>query len=383
MAALSVLVFHAFVIFDTQTAASTHALWHFTAHYGYLGVDLFFVLSGFLLARPFLSDPSRLLARSTWTSFVGRRLLRTAPAYYAAILLALAISGNWAFFVTQPSAMLLHFAYLPTSDPATLALVNIAFWSLAVEFQFYLIMPFFLAALLRRPWTILASTGILAFAWPFLMLTFTGAEGGWVAVQIPGYLFHFALGMGAAMLEHNGWRPNVRSVILAPAALLFLVIAPNLLAVPPAGTWNALDEPLGFAIWRSIPAIGFAVLVFLSVHAAGVTKRILESAPALHMGKISFSLYLTHFPVMLALPKVAPWTTSFGTTGFVLATFLASWPIAALFYALIEAPSLAWKSRLTTPTAAARVPAPAYQVDPRPILPDWPATPAKPAEQTR
>ncbi|HEX9816711.1 MAG TPA: acyltransferase family protein, partial [Candidatus Thermoplasmatota archaeon] len=186
----------------------------------------------------------------------------------------------------------------------------------------------------------------------------------------------------AAMLEQRGWRPSVPSIILAPAAFLFLVIAPNLLALPPQGTWSAVDERTAFTIWRSVPAIGFGILVFLSANAAGVTKRILESAPAIHLGKISFSLYLVHFPIMHALPTFAPWTLSYGTTGFVLATFVASWPAAVLLYGLVEAPSLAWKSRLTTP-AASLPPKPTYQVERRSSRPEWPTPPAQPSNERR
>src|ERR671930_657122 len=78
---------------------------------------LFFVLSGFLLARPILARGTDLSRPSFWLGFLRRRWIRIAPPYYASILVALALSGTIGFLWHEPGSTLLHLAYLPTAVP--------------------------------------------------------------------------------------------------------------------------------------------------------------------------------------------------------------------------------------------------------------------------
>jgi peptidoglycan/LPS O-acetylase OafA/YrhL len=142
LAATSVMMFHftaANLIFREVYPSFAGAL-----HYGFLGVEAFFVISGFVIPHAMAEAGYRL--RADATTFFLRRLVRLEPAYLVSILFALVIGFvaahapgyRGAPFVIEPVRWLLHVAYLvPWFGRDWL---NSAYWTLAIEFQYYLAM---------------------------------------------------------------------------------------------------------------------------------------------------------------------------------------------------------------------------------------------------
>lgn len=344
IAALLVLLYHAFLRLVWSGPEEPGVLAHLLVGYGWLGVDLFFVLSAFLLARPFLNGKVKINVAS-WGQFLKRRWMRTAPPYYAAILFAAAVAGTMSKFWTNPQATLLHLFYLANVSVGTLEQFNLVVWSLQVEFQFYILLPLFLWLLTRRSaaWS-LAGLLVASAAWQYFMFKAdAGLHNVHILFQIPGYLFHFGVGIAAARLEVAGWKSPIRAAILAPAAFLVLVVGAVLVTDPPADAYSLVSEHVGFVLLRILPAAGFGILIFLMATNDGWANNLFSNRAFAGLGQISYSLYLVHLPVITFIATVFPATMGFGLPIFTLICAVPSLVLSAAFYVLIERPSLNWK----------------------------------------
>ena len=279
---------------------------------GFLGVDVFFVISGFLITRIIEADISA--GRFSLAHFYNRRARRLLPAFFV----MLAISSVAGFLLLAPQH-LKSFAHSLLA--ANLGVSNILFWretgyfdlaarmkpllhtwSLSVEWQFYLVWPLFLSLLLTffrrlRVLTILA-VAVLSF---YLTLLFqdgsfwllSGMQSqDWIAdgpatvfYNTPFRVFEFAC--GAALV----WLPTPRSVIvhelLSLAGLVLIGCAVFL-----------LDSEGAFSAWSKLaPVIGAALLIY--GNRSRWASLILRNVPAVYVGQISYSLYLIHWPLIV------------------------------------------------------------------------------------
>lgn len=350
---------------------------------GWVGVQIFFVLSGFLITRILLQAKEGASAKSYFGTFYLRRSLRIFPAYYAYLLLMFA--GAW---LLQPSLWeglkplapyLLSYTYnygilLVDQPPASRWLVHL--WSLQVEEQFYLLWPLLIWLLPRR--FLLPVTLGLVLAGPLLR----GAVYAW-ATQLDGmpispanivYLFTLshidAFAIGAAMAipsvrEGLARLPNLLFA-LATLAVIALGVGWNGAAGNPQGTQYA-PLILGFPVL--LPAKGqwlwgysavnlLAAILLAKAMLQGFGRGVL-SHPALEaLGRVSYGAYLIHFgitllfwPLSLRWVEATGWPVWSGTLLwaplYVLTVFALSW----LSFRYFEAPILRLKSRF--PTAGA------------------------------
>ncbi len=316
---------------------------------GFLGVDVFFVISGYLIHRDLVV---RLAARRlSVLSFYGRRLRRTLPALYVAALLSVVAS----LFVLLPSdletlarSLLSVLASVPNlfflsqvgyfdANATTMPLLHT--WSLGVEEQFYLAAP--LLALALRP---LAPRGraaamlasfVLAFLFTLVLQHMAPAAAFYL---MPARIFEFLL--GAVVAEE--WLPRLRKRWaaeslsgLALVGLLFSFVA-FAGAIPHPG-WPTL-----------VPCLATAALIHCG--AGGGTRRTVAAALLsmrlpVAVGRISYSLYLYHWPILVLagyafLPKTLPWRLGEGV-------LLAALSVAS--YRFVEhpfrQPSSIWRQR--------------------------------------
>lgn len=270
------------------------AILTFPFRYGWAGVPLFFVLSGYCIHRPHARRRSRDPAyRLDLPEYVRRRLVRIYPVLLAALVLTAALDS-----VSRPRAPK-YFADI--DDGATCFLGNLAsvqnilvpsfgsngpLWTLAVELHFYAIYP--LLFLLLRRWSPLAVLGmtllVSAASWAAL-----AALGSTATVFLP-YWFCWTTGLYVAEAETRDWRFSWRTLAtltgLSAAATLAVYFLPR-------GRLNL--APLEYTTL----AIPFAILVWLSV--TRTESRIWQSWPAKRfagIGIFSYSLYATHRPVL-------------------------------------------------------------------------------------
>ena len=320
------------------------------AEVGWVGVDLFFVLSGFLITGILIDTASD---RLYFRSFYIRRILRIFPLYYAA-LAAYAIGyhvlGIQRLVPASAGAEVAHWFYVQNWLPLlgvewTRPLAH--FWSLGVEEQFYLVWPALVLAAARRGkvdrlclWTIVFALVMRVLFW------WAGvAEAGNFAtitkmdtLAIGGYL--------ACLHRKPGAWPS-RSTLLG----VFFASAAAILTVAIWG--GSFFRPTNshiflFGLFPVALLFGTTLGLTLSAGDSSLWTRFLRTGPMLAIGKISYGIYIVHWPLVLLLQPVWPRLGGFWTqqASFLVAITLGSFALAALSYYLFERRFLDLKDRL-------------------------------------
>jgi peptidoglycan/LPS O-acetylase OafA/YrhL len=297
---------------------------------GFLGVDVFFVLSGFLITTLLVGEWTR-TETIALRAFYLRRALRLFPAL-AAFLLGLCIYGalfNRAFL--SVTLGWLPFVYV-TNVMAAFRIGVVAhghIWSLAAEEQFYLLWPPLLVVMLRsmpRPRVVAATAGLAAVS-GLLMVSMWSAGAHWVRLYYGPDTHATPILVGCLLGELwawgmlPAWRPRLAAVAAAVALLLaVLVLHPSSGALYAGG--------------YTLVAI-LAAVVLLGVLA--VDPAAMRWGPLVTAGRLSYAAYLWH-PLLLQMAGRSHLLRG----GAVLATF----PVAALSMRFVEAPFLRVKDRL-------------------------------------
>jgi peptidoglycan/LPS O-acetylase OafA/YrhL len=275
---------------------------------GFAGVDLFFVLSGFLLTLPFANTALSNAHQPSLGTYYKRRLLRVFPAYYAQLAIIL-VFGAW-FVTWKPvsgTSLLAHLGmFFNIGGNPVRPIVGI-WWTLPVELSFYLLLP--LIALFLRPakWLILLIPCILLSVLYRLWSAdhFAAASAGGVylaASHLPGSLPEFLLGATAALLVqwfnvHAIKKPSpavLDGLFLAGSALavywLWGILRPNG-SVYWSGHWSMIVAPIALGLPLSVMVI--------SLYWGSRIGQMLFANPVIYfLGLISYSFYLWHFVVM-------------------------------------------------------------------------------------
>ncbi|MGS4946669.1 acyltransferase family protein [Meridianimarinicoccus sp. RP-17] len=306
---------------------------------GFLGVDVFFVISGFLIARIIHAELDR-TGRFSIADFYERRARRLLPALFAVIFASAAVAS----FVLVPSAMI----EFVRSSLASIAFVSNIYWffesqqygarsglvqpllhtwSLAVEEQFYLVFPglFLLGLRFVRRWLVPAGVvGIVLGLILAEMLTRLHFPFSfyWLFSRVWELLAGVLL--AHVMVTRPGWRDRVPGTGALPALGLLMIAA------------GILFMPLG---WHhpgigTVPAVLGTVLVIGFARPGAPVTRLLSSRGFVGIGLISYSLYLWHYPVYafgrILRPEPGVWD---------MAAWLAlSFALAAASYRLVERP---------------------------------------------
>ena len=303
---------------------------------GFTGVDIFFVISGYLISRIIwrgLDEGSFTLA---W--FYGRRALRLFPALVLVLVTTLA-AGRWLFLpdayerlgkdvaaaaVFASNLVLWQDAGYFTENAALRPLTHL--WSLAVEEQFYLVFPLILLAT-RRSWrltgAVLALLAAASFAWNAVTVSTDPAAAFYL---LPSRFWELALGALLAYAQLSR-RDLVPARLRSPSAVAGL----GLLVLACFGPTAASRFP---GWWALAPTCA-AVLLIAAGPAAVPNRRLLATAPFVLVGKISYPLYLWHFP-LLVLARVQ-WGPVL-TTELTLALVGVSVVLAYATYRLVELP---------------------------------------------
>ncbi len=272
---------------------------------GFIGVDIFFVISGFLITRLIWKE----LQAQTFTlsGFYLRRVKRILPAALIT-LLVFGFLGAILFPVRAEQfgkeilyavPALSNFFYSGQSGYFALQAEEFLFlntWSLAVEEQFYLLWPLLLLVLFKT-----SKKHVGAFSIFILITSFIGASFLWHYMPTTGF-YHlpgraWELALGAVIGIYAGTKltfgPRTRTVFqLFGVGLiaLFLVLAENtVLNVSP--------------ILLALPVGGAGLMIAFGAQNKSITAAVLNSAPLQFLGGISYSLYLIHWPLMVLLIK--------------------------------------------------------------------------------
>lgn len=349
LAALSVVLYHAYEGGHIAGLAAFLPGWLLTAlSHGWLGVAVFFVLSGFVISHSVEGDRVTLpyLGR-----FMLRRSLRLDPTYWFAIALALGFAALSARVVAgdppprlAPVQLAAHLFYL--QEFLQVPEINVVFWTLTYEVQFYLVYVLILALTRADPThplqgrltgRVLGIGALISLLWPLGILHQPPLPGLFLPLW-----FGFLLGAGA----YRTWR-NPR---LAPVFLLYATII-GLGGVLRGDAFAVACALTGILLWASA--------------VSGAIHRALGWRWLQFLGAISYSLYLTHNPITGAAFNVGfrltgrtPAWEAFWWVGTTLTCLL----FAAAIWWLIERPSMALARRITLrPPARAAAPRPDWQ----------------------
>ena len=304
---------------------------------GFVGVDMFFVISGFLISSILIGD---IEAREfSIGRFYQRRISRIFPALILVLLTTIAVASfvyaaqdmaSLGINATAAAASVLNMklmvqgSYFAMSSDAQPLL---HYWSLAVEEQFYLVFPLYLWFLLRhtrRPLAITALLGAASFA---LCVALTMVHQPLAFYLLPTRAWELLAGSFLALCRAGGGRITGRRADVAVWGGLVLL----------AGSIALLHESDAFPGWvAAFPVIGTALLIAPVGAAAPLPLRLLSHPAMVAIGKRSYSLYLWHWPVFSLVDY------HFYLAGDVFRTTLKltlTVVLTLLSYALVERPA--------------------------------------------
>ena len=324
-------------------------------HLGWIGVDLFFVVSGFLITGILLDTRS---ASGFFRTFYARRALRIFPLYYLFLLLAFvgvpALQGGpWATseFVQQSGSPWWYLLYqgnlreaLTGHEPAY---ILAPLWSLAIEEQFYLIWPLLVSFLPReRLRRVLGVTiiGVLCFRVATMLLWPVNERVQYLAT--PSRLDVLAIGALMALGLRDGWLRVERRMLGRGVIGGVLVLA----AIFVLGGLNR-TTPFGRTLGYSAVGLVFGALVLWAVTGREEASTAwLRWTPLRALGKVCYGVYILQRPMEVVVGKVTeaagiPWDRSaLGTVPVLMAVTFAT---AALSWYAFEKPILGLKKRFT------------------------------------
>lgn len=303
IAALSVCWFHVSGLLPS--APST-----LIGRYGFMGVQVFFVVSGFVIPYALHRANYQL---SMLGRFLAKRMLRLHPPYLAVV--AILAASHWIghsagldpYVITWPQ-VLAHLAYL--NRILGLPWLLDSFWTLAIEFQYYLSISVLFPLIAHRGWFT-----------TFAIAAITGACGMWLPAggYLPHYLPFFALGIAAFRRLSLNASLSETLLLLATATVFGQI------------TYGAIASVVGLTT---------AILILFATY----SNRVLDA-----LGNLSYSLYLTH-PLLASFvitqgSKLAT-DTPVAQSALLLAALAASvagaWPL----YHFVERPSKGWAARI-------------------------------------
>ncbi|RWN55624.1 acyltransferase family protein [Mesorhizobium sp.] len=298
---------------------------------GYLGVDIFLVISGFLMAHLY----GGIKGTPSVSKFYAKRFWRVIPAYMVVLISTVAIAGLMFSTPGELAEMtedaLWSAAMMPNigfwTDASYFA-VNayrpfLHFWSLGVEMQYYAVFPLIAFLGQRRHWFLLIALGALTLA----MYTFVNGVSAKTSFFImPFRLWEFLAGYAAAMILRKMPSSRYSWYIGAPCALAILAIA-------------TFPKPESVVTWQAILVVVCSALAISS----GLPKIVTASRPGKIlqiMGRYSYSIYLVHLPVIVLysyepfLGTSARFSAPFDYAVVTIVTLVLSW----LLYHGVEQP---------------------------------------------
>lgn len=320
-----------------------HAGFGFAAG-GFVGVDVFFVISGFLITSLIVKEAEE--GHFSFAGFYERRIRRLLPPlvpvlaltgigaflllsqqqyidYLRSFVATLGFGANWYFFLSV--------GYF---DGAAEFKPLLHMWSLAIEEQFYLIFPLLVVFLVRKaPRALLPVAAVLCVA-SYAYAVFLVADGKPYLAFFNSFARFWELLVGALLAFAPAWRPNRK---LTVAACETIGVALILVAIV---TYS--EETLFPGASALLPTVGTA-LVIAAGGRGGAVSALLSSRPFVGIGLISYALYLWHWPILVFLRIAYP----AGGTGIATLGLTAAVLLSVASYRFIEKP---FRTRAVFPT---------------------------------
>ncbi len=353
IAALSVFGAHSILETNTEQA---HPFFKWMPELSLEGVTIFFLISGFLLYRPFLV--ARRSGRPLRTrDYARRRVLRIVPAFWVALIVVNLV-------LQHPNGLTAHnwweiYGFGQIYQESTIGYGIGAAWTLCVEVTFYALLPLLAYAAsrlcgadrrsLRGDIYLLVGLTIASIA--FHQYFYTTTNHFFWAGTLPGSFYWFALGMGLAIAsvlheERKDTSRLVRFVVDRPslfwiaAVILFFVMHMSISQSIKIGTGSTIEHLIAgiVALFVLLPAV-------FGEHAGGLPRHILRLRWLSWLGVVSYGFYLYHSDIITALTHrliVRHWPHSYPLV--LVGSFILACMFAAASYYLLERPILRLKN---------------------------------------
>lgn len=319
---------------------------------GGAGVTVFFVLSGFLLSLPFAAWQAGLRDKPATGAYLMRRVVRVFPAYYAQLAVLILISAIELGWSAVPSAADLarHLLMLFMPPPLGMEPRNGVWWTLPIEFSFYMALPLIALLLRSDRWMWLLAVAIVSMvAWRYFTVTWLADSSIQARVsaayQLPGSMDSFGFGMLASTLYVNRKAMLVRAgraAHLDIATLLgitVLVGAIYWLHYGGTGYWS--NTPI-FYLWTPALSLGITAIVLAGAGGGRIARLLFANRIMVYAGLVSYSVYLWHYPILVWM-RSQPFMQSVGDHGLAVLLLVglpATVSVASISYFLVERPFL-------------------------------------------
>jgi peptidoglycan/LPS O-acetylase OafA/YrhL len=346
VAVMTVLVSH---IFIAAPGVLQYSFFRTFARGGFLGVNIFFVMSGFLITSRLLQDQET-GGQINLRKFYAHRALRIFPAvtvflaahYFYAVKNDFPLSGTAANEFAMTKATFLQYAnYAVYKNPMTQFIDNVSLWSLSIEGQFYIAVPIVVFVLFRKNRSNYLPVGIIVLSIGILAIQrgIVYNDLGWFATYIrtDTRIESLIIGMLGAvlMMKTNVVKPTFLRYASFPAVIVVVVIV----------LYGRADGSFMWFGGMTLFDVACLVIVLALAHQAFFASRILCWKPIAWVGVISYGLYIWQIPVFRIIQRHGEKLSNIERLVLAMsATFLLS----ALSWYLIERPAMRsqWGQRL-------------------------------------
>jgi peptidoglycan/LPS O-acetylase OafA/YrhL len=375
VAAMTVVVYHCWALSTDAIPGPQDRIpmWRVVSGLGLWGVLLFFMLSGYLLADTFWRSE-----RANLRVYAIRRFFRIAPAYYVnvAILFLFFATPALTFSDLGRRQVLANLTFTQKLFPETASSLNVngALWTLTIEMMLYLALPLMALMVKRLPWLATLLFIAIGLGWQALIAyhgdglrdLFYGGdaqrrpaqESLFLAQQFPGAMGVFALGIMARWLVVHGTLDRVYRLLptrLGVSSFLLLML-PSIALLHWSGEGTDFHNGLTFTGYYFLLMLVLLPALLLAARPAQFSPSPLRSVVS-WLGERSYSIYLWHFPIILAVYQMGPFEAPQPTGGyawrlpFVLVITLV---VATVSYRLVERPGMERGRALAARISAAR-----------------------------
>lgn len=342
LAAILVLLFHFY-----SFAGNNQFPGSFLVRAGWVGVDIFFVISGFVLFLPFLRNA--LEGKNTdLLSYYKRRVLRIVPAYWLNIIFMITVM--FPVFFTSFNQLLhigTNMLFLEGFFPVKESLrLNGVYWTLWIEIQFYLILPFFAKLFTGRTWirnAVLVIIAVSVYKYVGIVLTEHISDTHkirqfWINSQLPGVLQEFTFGIIAANIysRYKNKLSSFKSSILVITGLGMLLLGMYFIV-----KYGSTNYWFGKSFLGYLPLVSLntffalsASILLLGVAAGSTLAKVTFGNPFLNfIGVYSYGIYLWHYPVGMLMKNSGK---EIGYISFIVFGGIMSIIWAVMSYHLVE-----------------------------------------------
>jgi len=286
---------HSFTLFDVQFNLN------YLARGGFVGVEIFFFISGFCLYLPHAKYTFYDRKTPSIAQFTYKRAIKILPSYYLAIILILIFSDIQFQSAEQFTKTIISHIFFTNNIFTSLPKINGVFWSLAVEIQFYILFPIIAFFFRKKPLTAFLILVLIANGFRQYVLHFDLNSVGYYMEQMPASLDLFACGMIAAHLSTyiRLYGDKVMSKYTSITIATLCTIT-SLIMLSQLIRWYCDGLPLGTekGIWQSYHRLSLGITLICitvsGIFSHHIWQKIIANPVFIFLSTTSYNLYIWH-----------------------------------------------------------------------------------------